>query len=59
MTEFFTTLMNTNPIHLLMAVGAVIVMCSGGSGSCDSVEEDDNSDYEKASWNPNSVNYND
>jgi hypothetical protein len=55
MTELFNTIMNTNPIHLFLAVGAVLAICSGGSGTA---EEDDNSDYENASWNPSSVNYN-
>jgi len=55
MTELLNTLMNTNPIHLFLAVGTVLAVCSGGSNR---VEEDDNSDYENASWNPSSVNYN-
>lgn len=55
MTELFHTLLNTNPVHLVLAVGTVLAVCSGGSSS---VEEDDNSEYENASWNPSSVNYN-
>ncbi|MFC5550188.1 hypothetical protein [Massilia aerilata] len=55
MTEFFHTLMNTNPVHILLAVGTVFAVCSGGASG---VVEDDNSDYENASWNPSSVNYN-
>lgn len=56
MTEFFHTLMNTNPVHIFLAVGAVLAVCGGGAAG--SAEEDDNSDYENASWNPSSVNYN-
>lgn len=56
MTEFFHTLMNTNPIHVLLAVGTIFAVCSGGASSFE--DEDDNSDYENASWNPSSVNYN-
>lgn len=55
MTEFFHTLMNTNPVHIFLAVGTLFAVCGGTSGSA---EEDDNSDYENASWNPSSVNYN-
>jgi len=55
MAEFLNTLMNTNPVHIFLAVGAILVMFGSSSGS---VEEDDNSDYENASWNPSSVNYN-
>lgn len=59
MMEFFNTLMNTNPIHILLAVGVLFIMCSGSSSS--SVEDDeaiDDNDYQNASWNPSSVNYN-
>ncbi|WP_343829599.1 hypothetical protein [Massilia aurea] len=51
--------MNTNPIHILLAVGVLFIMCNGSSSS--SVEDDeaiDDSDYQNASWNPSSVNYN-
>lgn len=58
MTELFNILTNTNPIHLFLAVATVVVMCSGDSRIVEE-EEDDNSDYENASWNPSSVNYND
>lgn len=51
MTGFFTTLMNTNPIQILLAVGGVLVMCSGGSSDIEE-PEDENGDYENASWNP-------
>lgn len=57
MTDFFTTLMHTNPIHIFLAVATVLVMFSGSANSVEE-EEDDNSDYVNASWNPNSVNYN-
>lgn len=55
--EFFTALMNTDPAHLAMGVFAVLAM-SGMAGGNSSAEEDDNSDYDNASWNPSSVNYN-
>lgn len=59
MMDFFNTLMNTNPIHILLAVGVLFIMCSGGSSSSDDeYETSDNSDFENASWNPSSVNYN-
>lgn len=54
--EFLTALMNTDPAHLAMGVFAVLALCGMAGG--DSVEEDDNSDYDNASWNPSSVNYN-
>jgi hypothetical protein len=54
--EFLTALMNTNPAHL--AMGAFAVLALFGMAGGDTLAEDDNSDYESASWNPSSVNYN-
>lgn len=56
MTDFLTALMNTEPAHLAMGVFAVLALCGMAGG--DSAAEDDNSDYDNASWNPSSVNYN-
>jgi len=56
MMEFFIALISADPAHLAMGVFAVVAICGMAGG--ESVEEDDNSDYENASWNPSSVNYN-
>jgi hypothetical protein len=56
MMEFFIALISADPAHLAMGVFAVVGICGIAGG--ESVEEDDNSDYENASWNPSSVNYN-
>lgn len=53
---FLSALMNADPVHLLIGVGAILALFGMGSGSTQ--EEDDNSDYDNASWNPSSVNYN-
>lgn len=55
--DFLTALMNTDPSNLLIAAGAVIAFF--GMGADSTPDEDDNSDYDNASWNPSSVNYND
>lgn len=55
--NFLTALMNTDASHLLMAAGAVIALF--GISADSTPDEDDNSDYDNASWNPSSVNYND
>jgi hypothetical protein len=54
MIELVNALMDIHPVHLFLGVGAVFAMCSGDSAS---LEEDDNSDYDNASWTPASVNY--
>lgn len=54
--EFITTLINTDPAHLVMGVFAVLALFGMAGG--ETAAEDDNSDYEEASWNPSSVNYN-
>ena len=54
--EFLIALMNIDPAHLV--VGALGVVALRGLASSESSVEDDNSDYEIASWNPSSVNYN-
>jgi hypothetical protein len=54
--DLFTALMNIDPSHLLIAAGAVLALFGMGAGG--TPDEDDNSDYDNASWNPSSVNYN-
>lgn len=57
--QFLTALFSLDPSHLTL-LGMVIFMLLGagaGAVSCNS-EEDDVSEYENASWNPSSVNYN-
>jgi len=54
--DFLTAIMNTDPSNLWIAAGAVIALF--GMGIDNTPEEDDNSDYENASWNPSSVYYN-
>lgn len=56
--EFITALMNTDPAHLAMGVFAVLGLLGMAGSGGNSAAEDDNSDYEEASWNPSSVNYN-
>jgi len=53
---FITALMNTDLSNLLLAAGAVLAL--SGMGGDSTPEEDDNSDYDNATWNPASVNYN-
>lgn len=53
--DLLTALMNTDLSHLLLAAGAVLAFF--GMDGDSSPEEDDNSDYDNASWNPSSVNY--
>jgi hypothetical protein len=56
---FITALMHTSPAFLFVAGAAFLVMFGSGSDSdSTSTADDDNSDYENASWNPSSVNYN-
>lgn len=57
MIQFFTVLINTDPAHIAMGVFAVLALFGMASGDS-SAAEDDNSDYDNASWNPSSVNYN-
>lgn len=42
----------------LFVAGAIILLMFSGPTVITDEEEDDNSDYENASWNPASVNYN-
>lgn len=56
MIDFFNTVMSINPIHAFLGISVLSMLCSGGSIIPE--EEDDNSDYDNASWNPASVNYN-
>ena len=53
--QIITALMNLDLSHLIV-VGMVILALFGAGSS--KVAVDDNSDYENASWNPSSVNYN-
>jgi hypothetical protein len=54
--ELFNALISTDPAHLVM--GAVAILGLFGMAGGETEAEDDNSDYEEASWNPSSVNYN-
>jgi hypothetical protein len=55
--EFITALMNTDPAHLV--IGAFFILALFGMAGGETQTEDDNSDYEDATWNPASVNYKD
>lgn len=57
--ELLTALMHTDPAHLTMGVLAVLAVIGMASSGDSPAEDDDNSDYDNASWNPSSVNYND
>jgi hypothetical protein len=54
--EFITAIMDLSLAQILVA-GATLLIIFGDSSAVIE-EEDDNSDYENASWNPSSVNYN-
>lgn len=54
--EFLSAILNLDPAHLFVAGATVFVLFRMVGDSSPSVEEDD--DYEYASWNPASVNYN-
>jgi hypothetical protein len=53
--EFLNAIMDLTFAQLFVA-GAVLLVIFG-SPSVSTDEEDDNSDYENATWNPGSVNY--
>lgn len=53
--EFLNAIMDLTLGQLFVAGAALLVIFSGPSLNTD--EEDDNSDYENATWNPGSVNY--
>jgi hypothetical protein len=55
--DLLIAIMNLGPAHLFVGAAAVFVLIRMAGESLPSVEEDD--DYENASWNPASVNYND
>lgn len=57
MIEFLTVLIHADLAHLAMGAFGVLVLFGMASGDSPA-EEDDNSDYDNASWNPASVNYN-
>ena len=57
--ELITALLNLDPAALVtggLAIVALRCVASGSDSECD--VEDDRSDYDNASWNPSSVNYN-
>lgn len=54
--ELLTAIMEIDLSQLFVAGAGVLVLLGMASGPSDDVEEDD--DYENASWNPASVNYN-
>lgn len=57
--QFLPALFSLDPSHLTLLGMVLFVLVGAGAGaaSCNS-EEDDVSEYENASWNPSSVNYN-
>lgn len=55
--ELLTAIINLDPVQLFVAGAGALVFFGMASDSSSTVEEDD--DYENASWNPASVNYND
>lgn len=54
--EFFNALKDLTFAQWFVGCAVLLVIFGGSSVSID--EEDDNSDYDNASWNPASVNYN-
>lgn len=57
--QFLTTLFSLNPSYLALLGMGIFVLLGAGAGAVSSnSEEDDVSEYENASWNPSSVNYN-
>lgn len=55
--EFITAFMNNDPAYLV--IGAFFILALFGMAGGETQTEDDNSDYEDATWNPASVNYKD
>ncbi|WP_312183485.1 hypothetical protein [Massilia timonae] len=56
MMEFLTAVMDLSLAQIFVAGATLLIIF--GDNSVVIEEEDDNSDYENASWNPSSVNYN-
>jgi len=57
--QFLTALFSLNPSYLALLGMGIFVLLGAGAGAVSSnSEEDDVSEYENASWNPSSVNYN-
>jgi len=54
--EFLNAIMNLSLAQIFVAGAALLIIFGDNSAVIE--EEDDNSDYENASWNPSSVNYN-
>ncbi|GAA0431921.1 hypothetical protein ACFOY5_20615 [Massilia aurea] len=55
--EFITAIMDLSLAQIFVA-GATLLIIFGDNSAVIEEEEDGNSDYENASWNPSSVNYN-
>lgn len=55
--EFITAIMDLSLAQIFVA-GATLLIIFGDNSAVIEEEEDSNSDYENASWNPSSVNYN-
>jgi hypothetical protein len=55
--EFITAIMDLSLAQIFVA-GATLLIIFGDDSTVIEEEKDDNSDYENASWNPSSVNYN-
>ncbi len=56
MMEFLTAVMDLSLAQIFVAGATLLIIFGDNSAVIE--EEDDNSDYENASWNPSSVNYN-
>ena len=54
--QLLTALMHIQPAYLVVAGLGFLALIANSATQAD---EDDNSDFENASWNPASVNYND
>lgn len=58
--QFLSALLSLDPSYLAVAGMAILVLFGAGASSgSSSVDEDDAADFDNASWNPSSVNYND
>jgi hypothetical protein len=53
--EFLTAIMDLSWAQIFVA-GSTLLIIFGDNSAV--IKEEDNSDYENASWNPSSVNYN-
>lgn len=57
--QFLSTLLSLDPSYLAVAGMTILVLFGAGArSSSSSTEDDDAEDFDNASWNPSSVNYN-